>query len=277
MSALALLIMQVGPNPSVGAIPDVPDELANRPQRETAEVIEPTPSPRSEYLSRCLALTTSEPEEALDFAQAWRVQVESDLELAQSAHCLGLGLVRMERYEEARTIFETASAEAPDTLPAYRARLAAMAGNAALADDKAATAEPLFAQAITQAAAAGDGALASSLHADRARALVAAGRQEDAAEALASARAEDPANARAWLLSATLSRRLERLGEAQQQIERAAEIDPRNPAIGLEAGVIAALSGRDDDARRSFESVLLVAPDSTEANRARAYLEQLAQ
>ena len=107
MSALALLIMQVGPNPSIGAIPDVPDELANRPQRETAEVIETAPSPRSEYLSRCLALTTSEPEEALDFAQAWRVQVESDLELAQSAHCLGLGLVRLERYEEARTIFET--------------------------------------------------------------------------------------------------------------------------------------------------------------------------
>lgn len=277
MSALALLIMQVGPNPSVGSIPDVPDELANRPQRETAELVETTPSPRSEYLSRCLALTTSEPEEALDFAQAWRVQVESDLELAQSAHCLGLGLVRLERYEEARTIFETASAEAPDTLPAYRARLAAMAGNAALADEKPATAEPLFAQAIAHAAAAGDGALAASLHVDRANALVAAGRQEDAAEALASARAEDPANARAWLLSATLSRRLERLGEAQQQIERAAEIDPRDPAIGLEAGVIAALSGRDDDARRSFESVLLVAPDSTEADRARAYLEQLAQ
>ena len=76
MSALALLIMQVGPNPSVGAIPDVPDELANRPQREPAEVVETTPSPRSEYLSRCLALTTSEPEEALDFAQAWRVQVD---------------------------------------------------------------------------------------------------------------------------------------------------------------------------------------------------------
>lgn len=277
MFALALLIMQVGPNPSIGAIPDAPDELANRPQRETAEVIETAPSPRSEYLSRCLALTTSEPEEALDFAQAWRVQVESDLELAQSAHCLGLGLVRLERYEEARTIFETASAEAPETLPAYRARLAAMAGNAALADDKPATAEPLFAQAITHAAAAGDGALAASLHVDRARALVAAGRQEDAAQALASARAEDPANARAWLLSATLSRRLERLGEAQQQIERAAEIDPRNPAIGLEAGVIAALSGRDADARRSFESVLLVAPDGTEADRARAYLEQLAQ
>ena len=275
-TALALLVMQVGPNPAMGAIPDVPEELRDRPPRETAEQ-QATPSPRSEYLSQCLQLANSEPEDALDFAQAWRVQVESDLELAQSAHCLGLAMVRLERFAEAREVFEVASAEAPEGLPAYRARLAAMAGNAALADDKPATAEPLFAQAVTHATAAADGGLVAGLHADRARALVAAGRPEDAVEALASARAADPANARAWLLSATLSRRLERLGEAQEQIEQAAAIDPRNPAIGLEAGVIAALSGRDEDARRSFESVLLVAPDSAEANSARGYLEQLAQ
>ena len=51
---------------------------------------------------------------------------------------------------------------------------------------------------------------------------------------------------------------------------------PGNRTVGLEAGVIAALSGRDEEARRSFESVLLVAPQSTEATRARTYLEQLA-
>nr|WP_247718018.1 tetratricopeptide repeat protein [Qipengyuania proteolytica] len=152
-----------------------------------------------------------------------------------------------------------------------------MAGNAALADGKPATADPLFAQAITHAVAAGDPALAAGLHMDRARALVAAERPDDAVAALASARELAPEDARVWLLSATLSRRLERLGEAQQQIERAAELDPRSAPIGLEAGVIAALSGRDADARRSFESVLVVAPDSDDANRARAYLEQLAE
>ena len=102
------------------------------------------------------------------------------------------------------------------------------------------------------------------------------GRNEDAVAALADARAADPANARAWLLSATLSRRLERLGEAREQIAQAALLSPQDPAVGLEAGVIAALSGRDEEARRSFESVLLVAPQSTEATRARTYLEQLA-
>ncbi|MDG5747958.1 tetratricopeptide repeat protein [Qipengyuania sp. XHP0207] len=275
-SILALLVMQVGPNPAMGAIPDVPEELRDRPTREQADA-QAAPSPRSDYLSQCLSLANSEPEDALDFAQSWRVQVESDLELAQSAHCLGLAMVRLERFAEAREVLEVASAEAPEELPAYRARLAAMAGNAALADGKPATAEPLFAQAVAHATAAADGALAAGLHVDRARALVAAERPEEAVEVLAAARVADPTSARAWLLSATLSRRLDRLGEAQEQIERAAGIDPRDPAIGLEAGVIAALSGRGEDARRSFESVLLVAPDSDEANRARAYLEQLAQ
>ena len=102
------------------------------------------------------------------------------------------------------------------------------------------------------------------------------GRQEDAAEALSEAREADGDDAQAWLLSATLSRRLSRLGEAQQQIERAALLSPRNPQVGLEAGVIAALSGREEAARKSFQSVLDVAPDSPQADQAREYLAQIA-
>jgi Flp pilus assembly protein TadD len=278
-SLLALLLMQVGPNPSGGAIPGVPDELRDRPPRASNEVTASAiePSPRGDSLRRCLALAASEPEDALDFANGWRQAADSELELAQSSHCLGLALVRLERFDEARRIFEVASAEAPGELPAYRARLAGMAGNAALADGKPATAEPLFAQALSEATRSADAALIAGFQIDRARALVASGRAEEAVAALESARAADPANAKAWLLSATLSRRLERFDEAQRQIEQAATLDPRDPAIGLEAGVIAALAGRDEDARKSFESVLAVAPGSDEAARATAYLEQLAQ
>ncbi|WP_324828747.1 tetratricopeptide repeat protein [Qipengyuania zhejiangensis] len=276
-TTLALLIMQVGPNPATGAVPGVPDELRNRPARETGVIEDRSAAPGPSQLPRCLSLAANEPEEALDFANAWRTMVESDLEMAQSAHCLGLALVSLERFDEAREIFEVASAEAPEGLPAYRARLAAMAGNAALASGKPATADPLFAHAVALAQPAADAALTASLHIDHARALVALDRNDDAAGALGSAREADPRNARAWLLSATLSRRLERLGEAQQQIEQAAQLDPRDPATGLEAGIIAALAGREADARRSFESVLDVAPQSAEAERARGYLEQLGQ
>jgi Flp pilus assembly protein TadD len=85
-----------------------------------------------------------------------------------------------------------------------------------------------------------------------------------------------PDDAQAWLLSATLSRRTGDLGTAQAQIERAAALEPRDPAIGLEAGVIAALGGRDDTARKSFESVVAAAPDSPQGTAAKQYLAQLA-
>ena len=43
---------------------------------------------------------------------------------------------------------------------------------------------------------------------------------------------------------------------------------PRDPQVGLEAGVIAVLSGRDDAARKSWQSVIAAAPDSDEAKTA---------
>ena len=70
-------------------------------------------------------------------------------------------------------------------------------------------------------------------------------------------------------------RRLDRLGEAQTAIERAALLAPGNPDIGLEAGVIAVLAGREDAARQSWQSVLELAPDTPAAATAKDYLAQL--
>ena len=61
----------------------------------------------------------------------------------------------------------------------------------------------------------------------------------------------------------------------QQQIEQAARVAPNDLQVGLEAGVIAALDGRDEAARESWQSVLAIAPDSGEAESARAYIQQL--
>ena len=91
------------------------------------------------------------------------------------------------------------------------------------------------------------------------------------------ARTDAPQNADAWLLSATLSRRLDDLAAAQGQIETAAALAPEDPAVGLEAGVIAALAGNDEAARKSWNSVLGLAPDAPEAAIARTYLGQLAE
>ena len=93
--------------------------------------------------------------------------------------------------------------------------------------------------------------------------------------ALAQAREAEPDNAQAWLLSATLSRRQNKLIEAQAQIEKAAQLSPRDPEIGLEAGVIAVLAGNEGAARHSWRSVLEMAPDSPAAATAKQYISQL--
>jgi len=270
LTSVAFMLMQVGLNPAAGGMPGIPDELRDRPPRETADT-----GREASTLAKCLQQTSGNPQTALNTAQRWRETADSDLGLAQSAHCLGLAMVKLGRMNEARQAFELASAEAPKDNLGYAARLSAMAGNAAVAEGDIEAALPLLDRAGGMALAAEDGPLAAGLRVDLARILVRADREEDAAAALAEAREADETNAEAWLLSATLSRRLERLGEAQSQIERAALLAPRNPQVGLEAGVIAAMSGREADAISSFSSVLEMAPDSVEAQRAQGYLDQL--
>lgn len=189
--------------------------------------------------------------------------------------CLGIAYGAMERWDEARTAFLRARDAASATDGASRARLGAMAGNAALAGGSASAALPILDTALADARLAGDKDLVGSISLDRARALVSTGQQAQAGAALAEARAAAPGNPQAWLLSATLSRRENKLAEAQAWIERAAQIAPTDPEIGLEAGVIAVLGGRDEAARKSWQSVLAAAPESDAARTAKDYLAQL--
>lgn len=274
MSALMLALLAQAA-PASGAEADILDALRNRPKREAAPV--PAALPRPSRLARCAALAESDPETALDDAQKLREGAQDSLELAHSAHCLGLALVQLGRLAEARTAFEMAGDEAPVTEPAYRARLAGLAGNVALAEGRADLALPLLAGAVETARPAAEPALSAGLMLDQARALVALSRLDEAASLLGAARAAHAADSQAWLLSATLARRQDRLAEAQGFIEQAALLAPADPAIGLEAGVIAALAGRDSAARASFASVIAAAPESEEAVQAQAYLAQLGQ
>ncbi|MBU2340506.1 MAG: tetratricopeptide repeat protein [Alphaproteobacteria bacterium] len=275
IAAALLLAMQVGPNPAANTPLGPPPELEEQRARSAAAAASTSQTAQSpSRLVECLRLAADDAESAYDSATSWRANARG-AERAQAAHCQGLALVRMERYAEARDIFSVARGEVGDDNPTYRARLGAMAGNAAMAGREASAAIPHFERAIADANSAGQSDIASGLEIDLARALVAAERPEDAIAALDRAREADPSDPRAWLLSAKLARQLGRLMEAQRQIEQAATLSPRDPTVGLEAGVIAALSNRPEDARRSFESVLLVAPDGAEAERARAYLAQL--
>lgn len=270
------LLAQAGlASPYASQLPrEIVEKKEDEQRRRQAEV-QPLQLPPARVRAGCLGAVEADPERSAEIARSALADA-TGRERVRAGLCLGAALSQLSRWDEARQAFTEArdSADAGDH--ASRARLGAMAGNAALAAGQPGQALGLLAPAATDAQMAGDTGLTASIALDRARGLVSLKQPEEAAAALALARTAEPGNATAWLLSATLSRRQNRLAEAQAQIEKAAQLAPRDPEVGLEAGVIAMLSGNEAAARRSWNSVLATAPDTEAAVTARQYLAQLA-
>jgi tetratricopeptide (TPR) repeat protein len=280
VSLLLALLLQVGPDPMGGAMPS-DDLVRDRPPRENvvrADAQEQTEqqilNPTSAWLQSCLDQIGADPARAHTMAQIRRSQTTgTDRVLAN--HCLGTAASALGLWDDARSAFLNARAETPADEIRARARFGMMAGNAALASGDTAGALGLLGEAEGEARTAGSAPLQALAAIDRARALVALGRGEEALAALETATSLAPESAEGWLLKATLLRRLERLEPAQTAIETAARLAPTNPDIGLEAGVIAVLGGRDAAARQSWQSVIDLQPESLAAGAAKSYLEQL--
>jgi tetratricopeptide (TPR) repeat protein len=240
----------------------------------------PVPAPprtvAEDRLTVCLDRARKDPASAIAEASNWAAGVTAP-EASYPQQCLGLAYTMLLRWDAAEQAFLLARDAAGADNHFRRAQLATMAGNAALAGGRAADALTLLERAAGDAAATGDNGLRAMVEVDRARAQVMLGREADAANTLAAARTLDPQSPFAWLLSATLARRLGKLDEAQGYIETAAQLSPDYPEIGLEAGVIAMLAGRQEAAEASWRSVIRLAPDSPEAVSARAYLAQAAE
>ena len=226
-------------------------------------------------LDQCLDRARGDPATAIAEASTWLGEA-SGAESSYPQQCLGYAYTLLLRWEAAERTFLAAREAELASNHFRRAQLATMAGNAALADNRGDAALIALALAATDAAVSGDAGLRAVVETDRARALVAQGREGEAEAVLAAARTFDAQNAFAWLLSATLARRLGKLDEAQGFIETAAALSPNYPEVGLEAGVIAMLQGREDAAEASWKSVVEVEPDSEAAATARGYLAQLA-
>lgn len=273
MSLFLALLLQVGPNPMGGAMQG--DELVrDRPAR--ADGVKSDLPATSAWFEGCLDQLDADPARANTMAQIRRGETSgTDRVLANL--CLGMAASELGLWDDARTAFAAARGETPADETRARARFAALAGNAAMASGDAAGALDLLTIAETDARTAKSAPLEAIAATDRARALVALGRGEEALAALETATTVAPERSEGWLLKATLLRRLERLAEAQTAIERAATLTPGDPEIGLEAGLIAVLGGRDDAARASWRSVLALAPDGPMAATARDYLAQLGE
>lgn len=270
--SLLAIALQVGLNQPTIPPSDGHAELRDRPPRE--DVIASADSEVSEWSRQCLDLLASDPARAHTMAQIRRNEV-SGTARAVANHCLGLAATELELWDDAASAFRAARDDAPDDQPSARARFGIMAGNAVLAGGDAGRAVLLLQLAKEEAQRASNASLEAIAAIDLARAMVAAELPADALTELGKAAALQPANPEIWLLRATLLRRLERLGEAQEAIEQAGDLAPRDTLIGLEAGVIAVLSGRDEAARASWQSVIDVDPGSPEALTAQGYLAQL--
>ncbi|OYW46985.1 MAG: hypothetical protein B7Z08_10170 [Sphingomonadales bacterium 32-68-7] len=232
------------------------------------------PTADQNRLELCLAEAARDPASAISRASAW-LDEGFGVDRSRPQHCLGAAYVSLLRWQAAEGAFLGARLARPERDHEGRARLGAMAGNAALADGRFAQAREHLERAQAEAASGGLSALGGEIAADRAQALVGLGALGEAAAALEQARRDAPQLADAWLLSATLARRQDDLAGAQALIQTAAALAPNDPAVALEAGLIAALAGEDAAARKSWQSVIELAADSPQAATARGYLAQL--
>ena len=276
MSLILAILAQIGP--FVTTPPPAPLRPPAHGRRQAQEAppkedADETPVPHSR-LQACLDDAAANASDAIEQAEDWLAKTQGSAR-TQPQQCLGAAHAAREEWSEAEAAFLAGrdAAAASDRL--LRAQLGGMAANAALAGGAPERALAALDAAHGDAVAADNIKLTGELALDRARALVALKRNDDAVKALVEARTATPDSALAWLLSATLSRRMEKLAEARAQIVTAAQLDPRDPEIGLEAGLIEVLSGRDDAARKSWQSVLAMAPDSTAGAAAKGYLAQL--
>lgn len=234
----------------------------------------PTTTAAEARLRACLDLARTDPAGAIATASEWAGE-EAGAEVSLPQQCLGFAYVSLLRWEAAAEAFLIArDAREPEDRGA-RARLGAMAGNAALAAGDFEGAATVLTAAQADAEASGLDEVAGAAAADRARALVGAGRGAEAQEVLTGAQILAPQVADVWLLSAALARRNGDLRRAAELIATAAALAPADGEIGLEAGLIAALAGDDAAARRAWDAVVALDPAAPQAASARAYLAQL--
>lgn len=271
MSLALALLLQVGPNP-VPLPPGSEEDILNRQPRADAQVEVEDPTAR--WLVGCLDQLEEDAARAHTQAQIKRNQ-STGPDRVVANHCLGLAATELGLWDDARTAFLAAREETPADEMRTRARFALMAGNAALGQGDAESARAFLTTAQEEAKQAASATLQAIAATDLSRALVALDRNEEALTALETATSLEPDKGEGWLLKATLLRRMERLDGAQAAIERAVELAPTDAQIGLEAGVIAVLSGRIEAARQSWQSVIDTQPDSLAAKTAKDYLAQL--
>jgi tetratricopeptide (TPR) repeat protein len=226
-------------------------------------------TPAETRFAECVAQVEADPVKAIEFAGAWRLQNGGVL----ARQCLGLAYAAQEKWASAATAFEQAAGDAEAAKDGRAANLWVQAGNAALAAGDAAKARRHIDAALVSGALSG--AAKGEAHLDRARAMVALSDNVGARTDIDAALKLVPEDPLAWLLSATLARRMNDLPRASADITEAAIRSSDDASVALEAGNIAYLSGSEAAARTAWEAAVKIAPASLSGKSASASLLQL--
>lgn len=229
---------------------------------------QPLPTLTEVQFAECLGLAREDSASAVTEASLWTQQGGGYLARA----CHGFALAADFKFDLAAPLLTEAAKGAAEKNDPRAARFWAQSGNASIANDQPVEALSSLDGALAAAAANVEKA---DIEVDRARALVMLNRPDEAVLALTRARQFGPENGTAWLLSATLARRLNKLPDALGYIQTAASLSPRDPAVALEAGNIAIAAGDESAARKQWEQTIAVAPTSRQANSAQAQLAAL--
>ena len=284
--AAAVMLAQVTTPNATRYDPEIEALLRRRDEQRRAEALQTpvdngddraaltavVPPAIAERLASCLASANIKPADGIAAAQAWAREGGG----AYAAQCHGYALGLDKQWTQAAATFE-AGAKTKGIDAVMRARLLSQAGNAELIAGNSAAAlralDSALAQPLPRTLSTGE------IHLDRARARVAAndlpGARTDMDQAITLA-AADPL---AWLLSATLARRMNDLPLARLHIEEAAKRARNDAPIALEQGIIYALSGGDDPAAIAAfgRAQELAGPTSDVGKQAADYLAQLGQ
>jgi len=233
--------------------------LINNEQQNAALPVPPEPprlSQAPEY-ARCLDLLLADPAGARGFARDWYMQGGGE----GAAQCEALAQLSLGEADAAAEALERIAARSEAGLAARAAVFgqAAEAWRAAGKPQRASAAASL-ALALTPQDA--------DLLLERAMARLALGQLPGALVDLDLAVVLDADRTEAWVLRAAAQRRLERLNPAEDSITTALRLAPRNVEALLERGILRQLRGEAEAARRDWERVMELAPDSAAADLA---------
>ena len=220
-------------------------------------------------LNECLDLAVDDPKSGIITASEWKIEGGSFF----ADHCLGFAYTVDFKYDAAIIAFDNAAQAAAAENDDRAARFWLQAANAAIAAQKPIEAIGFIDAALSLGIL--EGVQLGEAHLDKARAMVAMQLEDRAGAELLLAQEHAPQDPLVWLLSATLNRRLGKTAQARLDVDVAAQLAPRDPAIALEQGNIEIVDGNYAAAESHWRNAIEIRPTGRIANNARILLQQL--